>query len=344
MRRAGLVVAALLVLAVLASTGLSSAAFVDSTQTDASAGADTVTRWLGLEAPSGASCTAGPDVAVGGSDQTAAVAVGGREAGTAAGRTLDCSLVLRARDTLPDGATSFRVEARPDALGGQPLAEAAITGLDGSGAADEVTLAPGERRAVRLTVRDSAAARGALLLVVHVGAEQTDFLRYAVPVEVCEGALAASCVTPADPPPPPDDGGGTTTPGGGQTPVTPPVGGSAPSTAPGAKPVTPGATPRRPVSCTSRRSITIRLPKVRGQRVRSARVTVKGRRVRVRRRGGRFSATVELRRYPAQTVRVSIVQRTASGRSVRSTRTFRTCAAKKAKPKTTKPKTRKKTS
>jgi hypothetical protein len=80
----------------------------------------------------------------------------------------------------------------------------------------------------------------------------------------------------------------------------------------------PRTTPRR---CTSRRTVTITLP--RG--LRSARVTYAGRRARVTRRGARLRARVVLSGLPDRTVRVRVVGRSRSGRLVRQTRTFRTC-------------------
>jgi hypothetical protein len=404
MRRVVLV-AVTLAAAALATIDFATAAFVDAAPSNAPMSADRVSRWLGLEAPSPASCTADPDTSMTGADETAAIAAGGPEAGQPAGHTLQCSLVLRARTTLPEGATSFRVAVSPDpSVADQPLSSAAVTALDGSGPVDETTLAAGERRALSITVRDTAVAQGALLVFVHVADEDTGFLRYRVPVVVCERDLTTSCVTP--PPDRPGPGGDGTTPGGTTPGGTAPGGstpgqqqGQAESRSPGCDPRAPftlqipaprgqrivsatlridgrsvavrrakgrfsarvdlrrattktvraaitvrtakGRTVRssqtlqvcapKPVACTSRRSITIRLPRVRTERVVSATVKVNGRTVGVRRRGDRLVATVDLRKFPKQTVRVQIAQRTASGRVVRSTRRFRTCAAKTRK-------------
>jgi beta-glucosidase len=79
-------------------------------------------------------------------------------------------------------------------------------------------------------------------------------------------------------------------------------------------------------ACTSRRAFTIRLRDPRGaERLRSARVSVNGRRVRVRRRGGRFVARVDLRGTRAGRATVRVVARTSQGRTVRDRRTYRTC-------------------
>jgi hypothetical protein len=96
--------------------------------------------------------------------------------------------------------------------------------------------------------------------------------------------------------------------------------------------VTNGAWPFAPASlglpgtrrCVSRRSFRIRLRAPRGQRLRSARVYVNGRRVRVV-RGRRLRADVDLRGLPGGVVHVRIVARTSSGKTITSTRRYRTC-------------------
>ena len=84
--------------------------------------------------------------------------------------------------------------------------------------------------------------------------------------------------------------------------------------------VSPGEARR---ACTSRRAFTIRL---RGRRLASARVTVAGRPVPVRRAGGRLVARIDLRGRAAGRVTVRVVARTRAGRVVRDRRTYRTCA------------------
>jgi hypothetical protein len=74
-------------------------------------------------------------------------------------------------------------------------------------------------------------------------------------------------------------------------------------------------------ACTSRRTITIRLP--RGAR--SGRVTLDGKPVRVFRRGGRLRARLDLRGKPKGTSKVRVVARTKGGRVVRQTRAFKRC-------------------
>ena len=76
--------------------------------------------------------------------------------------------------------------------------------------------------------------------------------------------------------------------------------------------------------CASRRSFTIRLRAPKGDGLRSARVVVNGRRVRVL-RGKRLRARVNLRGLPRGTVRVKIVAVTRSGRTITSQRRYHTC-------------------
>ena len=115
-------------------------------------------------------------------------------------------------------------------------------------------------------------------------------------------------------------------------------GGTTPFTAaPGAPaPQRPGLGARRPLfrpaaslpssrKCVSRRRFTIRLRRApRGDRIRSATVTVNGKRVRVL-RGKRLRAKVTLAGLPRGTFRVLVTVRTRKGRTLRSARTYRTC-------------------
>ena len=100
-----------------------------------------------------------------------------------------------------------------------------------------------------------------------------------------------------------------------------PAGGRCPASA--SDPAKGGSRDKR--ACTSRRSFTIRL----SRKLRSARVTVAGRRVRVRRRGGRLIARVDVRGSRARTIKVRISGRTRAGRVQRSTRTYRLCAKRR---------------
>ena len=81
--------------------------------------------------------------------------------------------------------------------------------------------------------------------------------------------------------------------------------------------------------CVSRRSFRLRLRAPRGQRLRSARVYVNGRRVAVR-RGRRLTAPVNLRGLPRGTVKVRVVATTRAGRRVVAQRRYRTCATKRS--------------
>jgi ABC-2 type transport system ATP-binding protein len=80
--------------------------------------------------------------------------------------------------------------------------------------------------------------------------------------------------------------------------------------------------------CVSRRKFTIRLRKPRGDRIRSATVSVNGKRVRTL-KGKRVTAKVDLRGLPKGIARVTVVVRTAKGKTLRSARTYRTCVPKK---------------
>jgi ABC-2 type transport system ATP-binding protein len=95
---------------------------------------------------------------------------------------------------------------------------------------------------------------------------------------------------------------------------------------------TVGAQPAEPVvlpasrSCTSRRSFLIHLRRPGANRLRSAKVWVDGKRVKVRRKQGRLAAVVNLRGKPKQVVTVKVRAKTRSGRTVTETRRYRTCA------------------
>ena len=77
-------------------------------------------------------------------------------------------------------------------------------------------------------------------------------------------------------------------------------------------------------ACASRRSFRIRLQVPVGTRVRSARVTVAGKRVKVL-RGARLTAPVDLRGMPIGEVKVEIRMVTATGAVLSETRVYRTC-------------------
>jgi ABC-2 type transport system ATP-binding protein len=82
--------------------------------------------------------------------------------------------------------------------------------------------------------------------------------------------------------------------------------------------------------CLSRRRFEIRVKRGRGKaRLRSAKVWVAGKRVKVRRRGGRLRAVVDLRGRKKQRVTVRIVARTRGGKVLRDKRVYRTCTKKR---------------
>jgi hypothetical protein len=83
--------------------------------------------------------------------------------------------------------------------------------------------------------------------------------------------------------------------------------------------------------CVSRRSLRIRLRVPKGVGVSSAEVRVNGKRVRTVKRA-RFGVPVDLRGLPKGRVTVSVRVRLADGRTITGTRTYRTCAPRKAKP------------
>src|SRR4051794_20547216 len=73
--------------------------------------------------------------------------------------------------------------------------------------------------------------------------------------------------------------------------------------------------------CVSHRRFQIRLPKT----VRSARITLNGKRVKTFRRGGRLRAVVDLRGRTRSTVKLRVLARTKGGRTLRQTRTYHIC-------------------
>jgi alpha-D-xyloside xylohydrolase len=77
-------------------------------------------------------------------------------------------------------------------------------------------------------------------------------------------------------------------------------------------------------TCRSRRNFVIRLRAPRGQRLRTARVFVNGKRVRVI-RGKRLRARVDLRGLPRGRYRVTVTAVTTRGKRIRETRRYRTC-------------------
>jgi hypothetical protein len=107
-------------------------------------------------------------------------------------------------------------------------------------------------------------------------------------------------------------------------PAAPPKVGTAAGTPKVADVVTfPAAT-----SCASRRSFGIRLRVPKGSNVMQATVKVNGRTVAVR-KGTRLRSTVDLRNMPKGRFTVAIELKLADGRTVKGTRAYRTCTAKR---------------
>ena len=82
-----------------------------------------------------------------------------------------------------------------------------------------------------------------------------------------------------------------------------------------------GAGAGAPHACASKRRFAVHLPR----RTRHARVTLDGRRLKLRRRHGRLVARVDLRGRPRETAVLRVRGRTASGRAVRYTRRYHPC-------------------
>jgi hypothetical protein len=81
--------------------------------------------------------------------------------------------------------------------------------------------------------------------------------------------------------------------------------------------------------CVSRRHFPIRIRVPRGQRLRSARVYVNGRRAISVRAGRRLTSLVDLRGLPRGTFKVKVVARTRSGRTFTRTRAYKTCTPRR---------------
>ena len=91
------------------------------------------------------------------------------------------------------------------------------------------------------------------------------------------------------------------------------------------------AAARSPVRCRSKRRFTIHLKNPPGDHVRSARVTVDGKRVRVLPGRRKFRARIDLRGKRRKTVVVRVRAVTRSGRVVREKRRYRTCRPGRAR-------------
>jgi hypothetical protein len=91
-------------------------------------------------------------------------------------------------------------------------------------------------------------------------------------------------------------------------------------------PVAP-VVPPAPPSCRSARRFMIHIDPPKGVSYRRVSVTVDGRNVNVRRRGGQITAIVDLRGLPRGTYAVKVIATTGGGRRIVRTRLYRTCAA-----------------
>jgi hypothetical protein len=100
----------------------------------------------------------------------------------------------------------------------------------------------------------------------------------------------------------------------------------APAPAPPAGAAELGLPPAK--KCVSRRRFRIKLKAPRGARVVSARISINGK-VRARVKGGRTRARIDLRGLPKGRVKVRIAVKASDGRTYKSTRTYRTCAARR---------------
>ena len=317
MRRAA-VLLALVLAAAAATTGFSRAAFVTSTESAKSLSADSVERWIGLTAPD-ASCRPPTGTQTTGED-------GALRLLATAGTTVECAFVVRARTDAP-GQFALNVAPDPDSPG--PITSASVT----SGAGD--LLGPSDTRTVRVNL-NSAPGTGKLLVTVRLAGETPGFLRYSVPVTTVAGGPGPDPNPKPNPDPSPNPnpnpnpGPGTTDPTGQtQTTDNSTITLQPPTTTP-VQPVRPAPKPAKEASksCVSRRYFTIRIRAPRGAVLRTVKVTARGKKVRVRRRGSRLMAVLDMRGAPRGTVKVRIVARTKTGRRLTGTRTYHLCTPK----------------
>jgi hypothetical protein len=81
--------------------------------------------------------------------------------------------------------------------------------------------------------------------------------------------------------------------------------------------------------CLSRRRFTIHLRNPKGDPLKSARVYVNGKKVKVKHKGRRFTAKIDLRGRKKGRYTVRIVARTVLGKTIKGKRKYRTCAKKR---------------
>ena len=89
-----------------------------------------------------------------------------------------------------------------------------------------------------------------------------------------------------------------------------------------------GQSQLKPKGCISQRNFKIRIREPRGSSLRSATATLNGRPVAVQKKGGRFTAQVDLRGFSTGTYEVRIKARTKGGRTLTGVRRYRTCSPK----------------
>ena len=91
----------------------------------------------------------------------------------------------------------------------------------------------------------------------------------------------------------------------------------------------PRGSRHREEGCFSKRRFTIHLKNPKGDPLKSARVYVNGKRVKVKHKGKRFSARINLRGRKKGRYTVRIVAKTVLGKTIKGNRKYRTCAKKR---------------
>ena len=87
--------------------------------------------------------------------------------------------------------------------------------------------------------------------------------------------------------------------------------------------------PRQTRRCASRRRFGIRLKEPPGDALASAKITLNRRSLRVVRRNGRLTSTVDLRGLPRGRYALKIVAKTVRGKTIQGTRRYRTCGKRR---------------
>lgn len=161
---------------------------------------------------------------------------------------------------------------------------------------------------------------GGTIATYTTGSQNFAARRLAVPSTPGIAAVTlVKIVEPFVPQPPQAPGTSPQTPAGQPTPTPTPI-----------TTVVESRSPRTARTCVSRRVFIIRL---RPRTLKSAKVTVAGKRTKVSRLGGRLTAQVDLRKLAQASFKVVVTGRTAKGKAVRETRTYRTCRVGEDGPK-----------